>query len=542
MLDINELQSTDTGAYFSLGDLLQLGSMSGARLLAGAAGLTNQVSRTNVVEAGDLSAWAESGDVLLSSGYAFRNNLESLLDQIPELHKMGVAALCLKPGRSGQQLPDSVVTQAETLGFPLLELPMAAVFANIVQESMEEILAKKVLSFREIQDTTEALLNDMWRSDRPENALQVVENAFHNPVLIFDNENNLIITPKTREFLANDTQEELIRQLYHRRPQDSFTLRSNDRTITAHFLDVGSNDGIYIILLEYYAPLRHIDKIILRQIGHSLVLEMKNALAVQKIRRKYKRQFVEDLLCGRLDGDAVNICVTAQTDGYCLNMNARYRVIVLNLNLANRNSAFTEQDVSIIRHIIRNLATDILFNVQQRKLILIMEDDRDWSAMLQNLFLLSQKLNYVMDKGEMAFCISDPCALEEISAGYQQALKISDISQHCGIREQVITCDKLGVLYLLSMLPKSDAVTRYKSQFLSPLKEYDAKHNSNLLETLRIYLETNCNKQLTAGLMHTHYNTVVYRIARAEALLNLDLNDAETQFQLRIAFKLDLLG
>ena len=78
MLDINELQSTDTGAYFSLGDLLQLGSMSGARLLAGAAGLTNQVSRTNVVEAGDLSAWAESGDVLLSSGYAFRNNLEKI--------------------------------------------------------------------------------------------------------------------------------------------------------------------------------------------------------------------------------------------------------------------------------------------------------------------------------------------------------------------------------------------------------------------------------------------------------------------------------
>ena len=542
MLEANELQSMDTGAYFSLGDLLQLGSMSGARLLAGASGLTNRVTRTNVVEAGDLSAWAEGGDVLLSSGYAFRNNLESLLTQLPELHKSGVAGLCLKPGRSGQQLPDSVVQQAETLGFPLLELPMAAVFANIVQESMEEILAKKVLSFREIQDTTETLLNAMWRSDHPEHALQVVENAFHNPVLIFDNENDLIITPKTREFLANDTQEELIRQLYKRRSRDSITLHSKDRTITAHFLDVGSSDGIYIILLEYYAPLRHIDKIILRQIGHSLVLEMKNALAVQKIRRKYKRQFVEDLLCGRLDGDTVNICVTAQTDGYHMNMEGRYRVIVMNLNLAHRNSTFTEQDVSIIRHIIRNLDTDILFNVQQGKLILIMEDDRNWSSMLQNLSLLSQKLNYVMDKGDMTFCISDPCSLEEISAGYQQALKISDISQHCGMREQVITCDKLGVLYLLSMLPKSDAVTRYKAQFLGPLKEYDAKHNSDLLETLRVYLDTNCNKQLTAGQLHTHYNTVVYRIARVETLLNLNLSDTETQFQLRIAFKLDLLG
>ena len=144
------LQSTDTGDYFSLGDLLQLGSMSGARLLAGEAGLSSRVSRTNVVESADLSAWAEADDVLLSSGYAFRNNSEALLAQIPELHRGGAAALCLKPCRSGQRLPDSVVRQAEELGFPLLELPMTAVFANIVQESMEEILAKKVLSFREI--------------------------------------------------------------------------------------------------------------------------------------------------------------------------------------------------------------------------------------------------------------------------------------------------------------------------------------------------------------------------------------------------------
>jgi PucR family transcriptional regulator, purine catabolism regulatory protein len=542
MLEDIALQNTDTGAYFSLGDMLQLGSMSGARLLAGSTGLTNNVSRTNVVESADLPAWSETGDVLISSGYAFRSNPEILLAQLPELLRSGVCALCLKPVRPGHQLPDSVINLADELGFPLLELPMTAVFANIVQESMEEILAKKVLSFREVQDTTERLLNAMWRTDHPEDALQLVETVLHNPVLIFDSENSLSISTQTREFLDNDLQNELIREMYNHSPKDALTLNSNGRTVTAHFLDIGSNDGIYIVLLEYYAPFRHIDRIILRQIGHSLVLEMKNAMVAQKIRQKYKRQFVEDLLSGRLDGDAVNICVTARTDGYNLNLDSLYRVVVMNLHLANPNVAFTEQDVSIIRHIIRNLDSDILFNVQQSKLILVLEDDRNWSTMLNNLSHLSEKLNYIMDKGKMTFCISDPCPLDEISSGYQQALKISDISQHCGIREQVVTCDKLGVLYLLSMLPQSDAVTRYKAQFLSPLKKYDDKHGSNLTETLRVYLDLNCNKRFTAEQLHTHYNTVVYRIARAEELLNLSLNDTETQFQLRIAFKLDLLS
>ena len=542
MRKIEGMEQIRTAVPYSLGELLQLGSMSDARLLAGASFLQNAVSRPNVVEASNLLDWADSGDFLISSGYAFRNQVPLLVAQLEGLKHCGIAALCLKAGRTGQDLPDEVVQEAERLDLPLIELPMTAVFSNIVQESMEEILSKQMILFHEVQDKTQQLLNAMCAADHPENSLRVVENVLNNPVVIIDNENELIMTAKSRELLEDNTQEMLIRQLYKNTAQQSVLLRGDGapRNVPVHVFEEGPDDGIRIVLLEYYSPLQPLDWLVLRQTGYSLRLQMKNALTVKKIRRKYKQQFVDDLLCGRF-GDAVTICVTAQTDGYTLNMQSKYRVAAMNLNLPHTEQEFSEKDASIIRYVIRNLDANILFDVRQGKLILVMEDGRDWSQTLQSLSLLAEKLNYIMAKGEMNFCISGPCSLLDLPAGYQQVMRISHISQRCGLRKQVVTSEDLGILYLLSMIPEGQDIQKYRDKFLGPLQEYDIHHRSDLFQTVRIYLEADCNKQATAGLLHTHYNTVVYRISRAEELLGLSISDPETQLQLRIAFKLDMI-
>ena len=88
---------------------------------------------------------------------------------------------------------------------------------------------------------------------------------------------------------------------------------------------------------------------------------------------------------------------------------------------------------------------------------------------------------------------------------------------------------------------EDQAVEQYRDRFLSPIKAYDAKHKSSLLETLRVYLQAGCNTQKAAQQLHSHYNTVVYRISNVERLLGLSIGDVETRLQLRIAYKLDQL-
>lgn len=72
---------------------------------------------------------------------------------------------------------------------------------------------------------------------------------------------------------------------------------------------------------------------------------------------------------------------------------------------------------------------------------------------------------------------------------------------------------------------------------IEPLKAYDARRNSNLLRTLRVYLVTGANVSEAAERLFLHRNSMLYRLARIEELTGLDLKDP----QARLALQLGLL-
>ena len=57
---------------FTIADLLKLPDIQGIRLLAGAGGVENEISRTNIMDNPDTFDWLISGELLLSTGYIFR--------------------------------------------------------------------------------------------------------------------------------------------------------------------------------------------------------------------------------------------------------------------------------------------------------------------------------------------------------------------------------------------------------------------------------------------------------------------------------------
>ena len=143
-----------------------------------------------------------------------------LLEEMGLIQDAGIAVLCLKPPRFRQEgLAEEVVQRARELDFPLVELPITAIFSNIVQESMEEILRRETQAFQFMQDKLEHLLDAFMCSDDPEDTLTAVEEAISNPVMIFDEQNELLVSPRSRELLQGPVQDDLIKQLYKRTDQ-----------------------------------------------------------------------------------------------------------------------------------------------------------------------------------------------------------------------------------------------------------------------------------------------------------------------------------
>lgn len=71
---------------------------------------------------------------------------------------------------------------------------------------------------------------------------------------------------------------------------------------------------------------------------------------------------------------------------------------------------------------------------------------------------------------------------------------------------------------------------------------WDAKNDSELFNSLRVYLDTNCNGTIAAEKLHIHKNTLYYRLKQIEDIILLDFTNPHLCDCLRISYYLSELG
>lgn len=114
--------------------------LSRARLLAGSRGLDCVITRVTVMEVPDGLAWVNPGELVFTTGYALRENLDLLPELIPALADRGVAALGVKPKRFLPEIPQELVAAADTHALPLLEIPFDLPWSDLLVGVTKAIL------------------------------------------------------------------------------------------------------------------------------------------------------------------------------------------------------------------------------------------------------------------------------------------------------------------------------------------------------------------------------------------------------------------
>ncbi len=91
---------------------------------------------------------------------------------------------------------------------------------------------------------------------------------------------------------------------------------------------------------------------------------------------------------------------------------------------------------------------------------------------------------------------------------------------------------------LLEALKGDPRKAEYYRGLLAPLERYDHEHHGDLVRTLAAYLRHGGNSTRTANDLFLHRNSLRYRLSRIQALLGLDLDDADTRLALQIGLLL----
>ena len=85
--------------------------------------------------------------------------------------------------------------------------------------------------------------------------------------------------------------------------------------------------------------------------------------------------------------------------------------------------------------------------------------------------------------------------------------------------------------FLLKIISRPE-LEEYYDSLITPILKYDKKYNSNLLETLKIYVECNLDHIKTGELLHIHKNTVRYRLSKIKELIPYGMSPLDFNFSL----------
>lgn len=126
----------------------------------------------------------------------------------------------------------------------------------------------------------------------------------------------------------------------------------------------------------------------------------------------------------------------------------------------------------------------------------------------------------------------------DFGAAQREATASLQLAKRGSGTDGVMHSDDLGPLrFVLDSTDLTHAEEMVRQQ-LGPLIDHDANRKSPLMPTLRAYLDANGHQPTAAAACYIHISTLKYRLKKIRELLDDDLSDPETGFQLRLAFKL----
>jgi len=125
-----------------------------------------------------------------------------------------------------------------------------------------------------------------------------------------------------------------------------------------------------------------------------------------------------------------------------------------------------------------------------------------------------------------------------IGRALAQARQARRVAALLGGGVRVLDAAGLGSVELLLATAPAEARQAFRASLLSPLLDYDAAHGTELVRTLRVFLDCSGSWTKAAEAMFVHVNSLRYRMRRVEELTGRDLGSLADQAALLLALRL----
>ncbi len=523
--------------------------LSMAHVLTGAEGLDTPVTKFGVLDSPDATMFVQEHELVVTSGYIFKNNEALLLDVVKQLIHKKAAAFGVKLERKYVSIPDSIIEYAKQNSFAIIALPLsitwyelASILFSFDVEHHAQIPENGFLR-KNIYNTVEYFFSSMKNLADISQIPTLIHEFFGLTCLIYNFNNGTIISCPEDYVLSGDI-DVTIR---------AFEIRNasveNSSELYRHYLTNGQSLLISTLAFNnvYFGHILIVEKpdqILddntleesLRYILLMIRLRCRDVFELTRNDLVIRNNLILDFITHPHDEkDIIRIQALAGEYGLVLqkmNYIVQFSPDMRDTPALNPQHKITSSVLEIIPKlynlysVICGWKNDNLFFC-----VIPYKDDVHGKRMI------SKMTGYIqgrMPNVPLRFGVSSPVDIGAANTGYHQASAALRICKDNDASQNITYFDPFDLRNFLTDPKVIVHFNNYYEKFLKPIEEYDSAHDGTLMKTLRMYFEKNREVKPCADALFVHHNTIRYRLDQISQIAGIDLSDRNTIMMLAL--------
>jgi purine catabolism regulator len=495
---------------FDVGAVVESLAIRGAHVAAGANGMERRVRRAVLATTPDHLRRAGASELVVATAATLEATGEDWEQLVVRLDAIRVAGLAVRLG-PWDHLPAELRVAADKSALPVITFPEGAEVADVTAAVLDALLEAQGRRLEQVLEIHQLFTKIALAGGGAPEIASTLYDLLDCPVAVFDADGNttVMIPPDTHDRLDVGAAAGV------RQPIRAGTHEYGE--IVA-FTDGASFDEDQLVALE--------------QASMAIAVRLAQANAVAEAQERFAAISLEELIAGH-GGDAADVAERAISFGWDL---GRPRAVLLaSIDPPTSGDTLQRALATIAAAARATLGRDAIVWTRSATIAALVapmtDESRERRQIAEGLrHELDERVRSVTVSIGVGRRVSDPTDLRR---SFLEASRAVDVGRWAKGRHVTEVFDELGLERLLASAPADD-LAEFVEHAIGPLVAHDRSNDSDLVETLEVWLETR-NMAEAARRTHVHYNTLKNRLERIETVLGPIVTDAARSLECEVA-------
>ncbi|WP_066456035.1 PucR family transcriptional regulator [Anaerotruncus rubiinfantis] len=524
-------------------EALQLERMRECRLVAGEKGLCREIACVDSMEIPDISTWLKKKELLLTTGYVLRQDTGALLKLIEALHNAQSAGIAIKTRFFGA-LPEEALALADRYGLPLIEVPDAMPFVELMMPLMRAIMDAQNVRL-EFSKTIHDQFTELELSG---GGLDAVADMLHRllsmPVVITDRDLKISAAAPEGAALRGDFHQILPEILAWAEctdfSEDVVEKPLGEGRLVARKARFKNNVCSYIFI---FCPKNTFDEMHMVVLDHAVTV---TALEFSKLEALNQRMSLMDNNCFI---DIIMRNVKSEEEVRCRARylgwpNPPFSLAVFDINGFEKLAQDrTELDILLLKQQVVDEIQAVMNASGAPCMVISKSDSFSCLCAGAQAVQLIEATKLTVQQVQMKLGIETTAGIStqvscymDLWAAYEEATDAIRIGRRGGLRTVYIEHARLE--QALMHCADKNYFEKFVGNTAQKLVAYDRANGTELVRTLEALVRNMGVRTQTAQELFLHRNTLLARIRRIEAVTGYDLSRSEQLMDLGLALRM----